>query len=298
MKTAGILGVPMDLGQGRRGVDMGPSALRYARLQEVLESLGLKVFDYGDVDVPVVESLRQESGAGGGLVYLEAIRKACLETIETLSHMPADTFPVVLGGDHSIAMGSVTGAGRGERVGVIWVDAHADFNTPQTSPSGNIHGMPLAHLCGIGDPRLINLGWDGPKVRFEDVALIGIRSLDPGEVAMLREHGMSVYTMKEIDRLRIPEVALAVTEKFKGFARVHISLDADVLDPEVAPGVGTPVAGGLTYREAHLLMELFADAEMVTSLDLVEVNPILDRENRTARTMVELASSLLGKKIY
>lgn len=298
MKKVGILGVPMDLGQGRRGVDMGPSALRYARLQEVLEGLGHRVFDYGDVDVPVVESLRPENGDAGGLVYLEAIRRACLETIDTLSQMPADTFPVVLGGDHSIAMGSVTGAGRGERVGVIWVDAHADFNTPQSSPSGNIHGMPLAHLCGIGDPRLVNLGWEGPKVRFEDVVLIGIRSLDPGEVRLLHERGMSVYTMKEIDRLRVPEVAAAVAERFKGFSRVHVSFDADVLDPEVAPGVGTPVAGGLTYREAHLLMELFADAEMVSSLDLVEVNPILDRENRTAKIMVELASSLLGKKIY
>lgn len=296
MKRVEILGIPMDLGQGRRGVDMGPSALRYARLQEVLEGLGHKVLDYGDVDVPVVESLRQQGESG--VVYLEAIRKACLKTIETLSQMSAETFPVVLGGDHSIAMGSVTGASRGERVGVIWVDAHADFNTPQTSPSGNIHGMPLAHLCGLGDPRLVNLGWDGPKVRPEDVVLIGIRSLDAGEVRLLHEHGMSVYTMKEIDRLRIPEVALAVAEKFKGFARVHVSLDADVLDPEVAPGVGTPVAGGLTYREAHLLMELLADAGMVSSLDLVEVNPILDRENRTAKIMVELASSLLGKKIY
>ncbi|GEM86219.1 arginase [Meiothermus granaticius] len=296
MKRIGILGVPMDLGQGRRGVDMGPSALRYARLQEVLEGLGHSVLDYGDVDVPVVESLRPSGG--GGLVYLEAIRKACLETIETLGQMSPETFPVVLGGDHSIAMGSVTGASRGERVGVIWVDAHADFNTPQTSPSGNIHGMPLAHLCGLGDPRLANLGAEGPTVRFEDVALIGIRSLDPGEVAVLREHGMSVYSMKEIDRLRIPEVAAAVLERFQGFSRVHVSLDADVLDPEVAPGVGTPVPGGLTYREAHLLMELFADAGIVTSLDLVEVNPILDRENRTARIMVELASSLLGKKIY
>lgn len=297
MKRIGILGVPMDLGQGRRGVDMGPSALRYGRLHEVLEGLGHQVFDYGDVDVPVAESLRHKFG-DGGLVYLEAIRKACLETIQTLTSMPAETFPIVLGGDHSIAMGSVTGASRQQRVGVIWVDAHADFNTPQTSPSGNIHGMPLAHLCGIGDPRLVNLGWEGAKVRPEDVVLVGIRSLDPGEIRLLRERGVTVYTMKEVDMQGIPQVAEAITAKFKGFSRVHVSLDADVLDPEIAPGVGTPVPGGLTYREAHLLMELLADSGIVTSLDLVEVNPILDIANRTARMMVELASSLLGKKIY
>jgi len=297
MKQIGILGVPMDLGQGRRGVDMGPSAIRYGRLHEVLEGLSHKVFDYGDIDVPVVESLHRPASSGG-LVYLEAIRQACAETIETLAQMPTDTFPIVLGGDHSIAMGSVTGASRKERIGVIWVDAHADFNTPQTSPSGNIHGMPLAHLCGIGDPRLVNLGWEGAKVRPEDVVLIGIRSLDPGEIGLLHERGVTVYTMKEIDKLRIPEVAQLVVNKFKGYTRVHLSLDADVLDPEIAPGVGTPVPGGLTYREAHLLMELFADSGIVTSLDLVEVNPILDIANRTAGMMVELASSLLGKKIY
>lgn len=297
MKPIGILGVPMDLGQGRRGVDMGPSALRYGRLHEVLEGLGHQVFDYGDVDVPVAESLRHKLG-DGGLVYIEAIREACLESIQTLTAMPVNTFPIVLGGDHSIAMGSVTGASRGERIGVIWVDAHADFNTPQTSPSGNIHGMPLAHLCGIGDPRLVNLGWEGAKVRPEDVVLVGIRSLDPGEVRLLQGRGVTVYTMKEVDVQGIPQVAEAITGKFKDFGRVHVSLDADVLEPEIAPGVGTPVPGGLTYREAHLLMELFADSGIVTSLDLVEVNPILDIANRTARMMVELASSLLGKKIY
>ncbi|MDT7919431.1 MAG: arginase [Meiothermus sp.] len=297
MKDIGILGVPMDLGQGRRGVDMGPSAMRYGRLQEVLQGLGHRVHDYGDIKVPVVESLRAQQ-ALGGLGYLEAIRAVCLDTIEALNQMPAGVFPIVLGGDHSIAMGSVTGASRGERTGVIWVDAHADFNTPQTSPSGNIHGMPLAHLCGLGDPRLVDLGRPGAKVRPEDVVLIGIRSLDAGEVRLLRERGVTVFTMKEVDVQGIPAIAQQVAAKFAGFSRVHVSLDADVLDPEIAPGVGTPVPGGLTYREAHLLMELLADASLVTSLDLVEVNPILDIANRTARMMVELASSLLGKKIY
>ncbi len=297
MKQAAILGVPMDLGQGRRGVDMGPSAIRYGRLQEVLEGLGYQVHDYGDVKVPVVESLHQHTDAPGGMGYLEAIRIACLDTIQALGQMPANAFPIVLGGDHSIAMGSVTGAARGERIGVIWVDAHADFNTPETSPSGNIHGMPLAHLCGLGDARLVNLGHPGAKVRPEDVVLIGVRSLDPGEVRLLRQRGITVFTMKEVDIAGIPAIAEAVIERFRGFSRVHLSLDADVLDPEIAPGVGTPVAGGLTYREAHLLMELLSDAQLITSLDLVEVNPILDIANRTARMMVELAGSLLGKKI-
>jgi len=298
MKDIGILGVPMDLGQGRRGVDMGPSAMRYGRLQEVLEALGHRVHDHGDVRVPVVESLRQTQHEPGGLGYLEAIRAVCLDTIEALNQMPCGAFPIVLGGDHSVAMGSVTGASRNHRVGVIWVDAHADFNTPETSPSGNIHGMPLAHLCGLGDPRLVNLGHPGPKVRPEDVVLIGIRSLDPGEVSLLRERGITVFTMKEVDVQGIPAIAQQVAIKFRGFSKVHLSLDADVLDPEIAPGVGTPVPGGLTYREAHLLMELLADAQIVTSLDMVEVNPILDIANRTAKMMVELASSLLGKKIY
>lgn len=297
-KQIGVVGVPMDLGQGRRGVDMGPSALRYARLQELLEVLGHSVHDYGDVDVPVVESLRSQTHQNGGMVYLEFIQKACLETIETIGKMAPETFPVVLGGDHSIAMGSVTGASRGDRVGVIWVDAHADFNTPDSSPSKNIHGMPLAHLCGLGDSRLVDLGWPGAKVRPEDVVLIGIRSLDSGEVRFLREQGITVFTMKELDIHGIPSIAETVAQKFAGFKRVHVSLDADVLDPEIAPGVGTPVAGGLTYREAHLLMELLSDAQIITSLDLVEVNPILDVSNRTARMMVELASSLLGKSIF
>lgn len=298
MKQIGIVGVPMDLGQGRRGVDMGPSAIRYGRLQEVLEGLGHQVHDYGDMKVPVAESLHHQQEEPGGMGYLEAIRTVCLETIETLDQMPSTMFPIVLGGDHSIAMGSVTGTSRGGRIGVIWVDAHADFNTPETSPSGNIHGMPLAHLCGLGDPRLVNLGSPGAKVRPEDVVLIGIRSLDAGEVKLLRERGVTVLTMKEIDVKGIPAIAQIVADKLHGFARVHLSLDADVLDPEIAPGVGTPVAGGLTYREAHLLMELLADTKIVTSLDLVEVNPILDIANRTAKMMVELASSLLGKKIY
>ena len=294
-----ILGVPMDLGQGRRGVDMGPSALRYGRLEERLESLGHDVQDLGDVDVPAAEELGiSHEGPGGGMNYLPEIRKACESAVEALLRLPEEVFPIVLGGDHSIAMGSVTGCSRRERTGLVWVDAHGDFNTTATSPSGNIHGMPLGALCGIGDRQLVDIAWDGPKVRPEDVVLIGVRDLDEGEKRLMRKAGVTVYTMKEVDRLGLPRLAEETLSRLGALPRLHVSFDADVLDPEIAPGVGTPVPGGFTYREAHLLMEMFADSGRVTSLDLVEVNPILDRENRTANLLVELAASLLGKKIY
>ncbi|MGE0640260.1 MAG: arginase [Thermoanaerobaculia bacterium] len=298
-RKVAILGMPMDLGQGRRGVDMGPSAIRYGRLHERLENLGCEVTDLGDVDVPGAEELGVEyAKPGGGLEYLDAIRVACEAAIEKLVALPEDVIPVVLGGDHSIAIGSVTGASRRQRTGVVWVDAHGDFNTPKTSPSGNIHGMPLATLCGLGDPRLTDIGWPGRKIDPEDVVLIGIRDLDSEERRLMKEARVTVYTMKEVDRIGLPRIAEETLAKLGGLPRLHVSFDADVLDPEIAPGVGTPVPGGLTYREAHLLMELFADSERVTSLDLVEVNPILDRANRTANTMVGLAASLLGKKIF
>ena len=287
----------MDLGQGRRGVDMGPSALRYGRLEERLEALGHTVRDLGDIVVPTAEELEiSHAGPGGGLAYLEEIRKACDATERRLLELPAEVFPIVLGGDHSIAIGSVAGCARGARTGVIWVDAHGDFNTPETSPTGNIHGMPLAALCGYGDPRLVGEG--GARIRPEDVVLFGVRDLDAAERRLMHEAGVTVFTMKEIDRLGLPSIAETTLERMGALERVHVSFDADVLDPEVAPGVGTPVPGGLTYREAHLLMELFSDSGKVTSLDLVEVNPILDRANRTANTLVGLAASLLGKKIY
>jgi arginase len=289
----------MDLGQGRRGVDMGPSALRYGRLEERLEGLGHDVQDLGDIDVPAAEELGVAYDVpGGGMGYLGEIRKACEAAVEALLALPEEVFPVVLGGDHSIAIGSVTGCSRRQRTGVVWVDAHGDFNTPGTSPSGNIHGMPLAALCGVGDERLVDLAWPGAKVRPEDVVLIGVRDLDGGEKQLMREAGVTVFTMKEVDRLGLPKIAEETMGRLGALPRLHVSFDADVLDPEIAPGVGTPVAGGLSYREAHLLMELFADSGRVTSLDLVEVNPILDRENRTANLLVGLAASLLGKKIY
>ena len=293
-----VLGVPMDLGQARRGVDMGPSALRCTGFEHALDELGYGVLDLGDIAVPVAESL---AGAGrqgpSGLAYLDAIRGACDDIRSCLAATPVEAFPVVLGGDHSLAMGSVPGAARGERIGVLWVDAHTGFNVPETSPSGNVHGMPLAALCGLGGAPLVAAAGGGPAVRPEDVVIVGVRSVDRGERETLRRMGVTVFSMKEVDRLGITRVAEEAIARLGSLPRVHVSLDADALDPEIAPGVGTPIPGGLTYREAHLLMELFADAGIATSLDLVEVNPILDRENRTAKMMVELAASLLGKSI-
>ncbi len=297
MKKVTVIGVPMDLGAGRRGVDMGPSAIRYARLHEELAALGYAVHDVGDIKVPVVETLKTNGGEPGGLHHLSAIREACAALAERLGELAEGEFPVVLGGDHSISIGSVSGLSQRGRTGVVWIDAHADFNTPATSPSGNIHGMPLAALLGLGDPQLTGIAGPAPKVRPEDVVLIGVRSVDPGERELLRQSGVAVYTMKEVDKMGMPTVAANAIAQMQGLERVHVSFDADVLDPSVAPGVGTPVAGGLSYREAHLLMELLADAGIVTSLDLVEVNPILDEKNRTAAIVVELAASLLGKKI-
>ncbi|TBH21369.1 arginase [Thermus thermamylovorans] len=287
MERIAVIGVPMDLGAGRRGVDMGPSALRYARLLEELEALGYEVEDLGDVPVSPAEVLRRQKGD-----YLEQVRQAALALKERLAALPQEVLPVVLGGDHSLAMGSVSGVARG-RVGVVWVDAHGDFNTLETSPSGNIHGMPLAVLCGLGHPRLTEAF---RAVEPEDVVLIGVRSLDPGEKRLLREAGVSIYTMHQVDRLGVARIAEEVLERLEGLP-LHVSLDADVLDPALAPGVGTPVPGGLTYREAHLLMEILAQSGRVRSLDLVEVNPVLDERNRTAEMMVGLASSLLGKRI-
>ncbi len=297
-----ILGVPMDLGAGRRGVDMGPSAIRCAGLAETLIALGHEVVDLGNVGVPVVEMLdhavTDEQGEKHGMRYLEAIRAACEEIVRRLRNLGPEVFPITIGGDHSLSMGTVPGVARSERVGLIWVDAHTDFNVPETSPSGNIHGMPVAHLVGLGDPRLAHIGGDVGVVRPEDIVMIGVRSVDRGERQLLREQGAVIYSMKEIDLLGISRIAEETVHRLAGLERVHLSFDADVLDPAVAPGVGTPVAGGLTYREAHLLMELFSDARFVTSLDLVEVNPALDHENLTSQVVVEMAASLLGKTIW
>ena len=282
----------MDLGAGRRGVDMGPSAIRLAGLSARLERLGYTVQDLGNIDVPVAEALQNKNG----LHYADPIRETCAAVYEALRDLPKEVFPIALGGDHSVSMGTVAGVAQHAPTGVLWIDAHADLNTPATSPSGNVHGMPLAHLLGRGDERFLNLWGGGAVVRPEDVVFIGLRSLDPAERTLIRGAGIKAYTMKEVDGRGIAEVAEEALAHLET-ERLHVSFDADVLEPGLAPGVGTPVPGGLTYREAHLLMELLADSGRVTSLDLVEVNPILDVKNETGRIMVEMASSLLGQAI-
>ena len=296
-RPVGIFGVPMDLGQDRRGVDMGPSAIRYARIEACLKELGHSVTDLGNAGVPIPETV----AAGEGVKQLAAVKSVCEEVCDRAADLVGEgLFPIFLGGDHAIAIGTVSGVARsssGLRTGVIWVDAHADFNTPETSPSGNIHGMPLAALTGRGHPDLVGIGGQGASVRTDDVVVIGLRSVDVEEKRLLREASVKVYTMKDIDAYGAGRV---VRNAIKGLAhvdRVHLSLDLDALDPEVAPGVGTPVRGGLTYREAHLLMELLNEAGIVSSLDVVEVNPILDVKNGTATLAVELVESLMGRRI-
>ncbi len=284
----------MDLGQNRRGVDMGPSAVRYASFQESLEELGYTVSDFGNARTPIPETVER----GGNPQRLGAIREVCAEIAgETKEMVGNGLFPIILGGDHSVSIGTVSGASSAGRTGVIWLDAHADFNTPETSPSGNVHGMPLATLAGLGHPDLVGIGGEGAKVRPEDIVIVGLRSVDHEEQRLLRETGVHVYTMKEIDAYGVARVVRRAIEDLSHLERVHLSFDLDALDPEIAPGVGTPVRGGLSYREAHLVMELINEAGIATSLDVVEVNPILDDRNRTAELAVELVASLMGRQI-
>jgi arginase len=297
MKPITIIGMPMDLGQGRRGVDMGPSAIRYASAQSLLESLGYEVEDIGDLHVPSPESIQIGDPR---LKYLAEIRDVSEKLAETVSAvMERGRFPLVLGGDHSMSIGTVAGVAKHfEQMGIIWFDAHGDLNTGETTPSGNIHGMSLAISLGVGHPELVNIGGYAPKVKPEHTVIVGARELDPGERDLIRELGIKVFTMHEIDRLgmaRVMEEAIRIVSN--GTDGVHLSLDLDGLDPKDAPGVGTPVPGGLTYRESHLAMEMLAEAKIVTSAEFVEVNPILDRENQTAKVAVALMGSLFGQKI-
>jgi arginase len=294
-KTVSIVGVPMDLGQSRRGVDMGPSALRYAGLHERLQRLGLRTEDLGNIEVR--ERLTLPAKAGG-LDFLPAVVRAAKETYEMgQSAVASGRIPVFLGGDHSISVGTVGGVTAPGPAGVLWIDAHGDLNTPETSPSGNIHGMPLAGLLGLGAPQLVNLGRPGAKLPVGDVVLVGVRDLDPPERELLRRHDVRVYTMSEIDDRGIADVTRDALERLAHTPRLHVSLDLDVVDPREAPGVGTPVMGGITYREAHLLMEIVARDGRLGSADIVEVNPMLDTHNRTAEMAVELVASLFGKSI-
>ena len=293
-RTIRIIGIPMDLGQNRRGVDMGPSAARYAGLQARLERLGHTVHDEGNVPVPNPE----EEVAEGQSKRLQAVTAVCRSVYEIgVGCVEKGDFAIYLGGDHSISKGSIAAVAQKGPVGVIWIDAHADFNTPETSPSGNIHGMPVAALTGDGAEPLVNLGYDGPKLQSTQIVQIGIRDLDPRERERLAHSGISVFTMRHVDELGIAAVARQALDRLRHLPRVHVSLDMDSLDPDEAPGVGTAVPGGLSYREAHLLMEIFGDSGRVTSLDIVEINPILDDRNKTAELAVELAASLLGQRI-
>lgn len=289
-----IIGIPMDLGQALRGVDMGPGAVRYAGLKAALERLGYEVEDTGNIDVPV----RDEMHADKPPYFLSAVAETCGQAYKwALDTCADDAIPIFLGGDHSISIGTVGGVTHGGPCGVLWIDAHADFNTPETSPSGNIHGMPLATLVGRGVPELVNLGRKGAKVRAHDVVIVGARDLDSAEKRMLRDAGVCVYTMRAIDERGMATVMKEAIDRLAHLDRLHVSLDLDSLDPSEAPGVGTPVPGGLTYREAQLAMEMLADTRRVKSVDVVEVNPILDKRNETGVTAVELLESLFGKSI-
>ena len=289
-----LIGVPMDLGQSRRGVDMGPSALRYAGLSQRLRKLGHKVEDAGNILVPVRDTLPES----GGMAFLPAVVQACeLMYEEGRKAVAEGAIPLFIGGDHSIAVGTVGGVTHNAPSGLLWIDAHSDFNTPESSPSGNIHGMPLAALMGLGHPELVNLGRPGPKLKASDVILIGARDLDLEERRSLKENRLGVYTMREIDERGIAAVVREGLTRLKHLHRLHVSLDMDSLDPKDAPGVGTPVPGGISYREAHLVMEILADTGCVSSIDVVEINPILDERNQTAEIAAELMASLLGKAI-
>ncbi len=292
-----ILGVPADLGAGRRGVDMGPSAIRYARLSQEIEALGLACEDTGNLKVPLAETV----GSGDPrLRHLRPIVDVCRQARDQVAAaLDQARFPLLLGGDHSLSIGSLAGVcARWERPGVIWVDAHADFNTHETTPSGNVHGMSLAAGTGRGAPELLALF----KNRFVDpsrVALVGARALDAGEKDLLREAGVHVFTMTDIDRHGIQSVMGRALDRAGSDAdAVHVSFDVDAVDPAVAPGVGTPVDGGLSYREAHFVMEFLAESGLMRSLELVELNPILDERNRTGKLAVELIASALGKRIF
>jgi arginase len=295
-RAIAIIGAALDLGQGRRGVDMGPSAIRYAGLEERLVSLGYDVHDHGNVEaaVPEATALQDEHAR-----FLPEIKATCERiAAKVVEETSAGVTPLVLGGDHSVALGTLGGLasvhGPG---GVLWIDAHSDINTPETSPSGNVHGMPLAAALGLAGERFESDAWPLPALDSRRVALLGVRSLDDGERQLLREAGVRVFTMSEIDRIGVERAVSEALDRVTGGGFVHVSLDMDALDPEIAPGVGTPVRGGLTYREAHLALELVAESAVAGSLEVVEVNPILDRENTTATTAVELVASALGATI-
>lgn len=296
-----IIGAPLDLGAGRRGVDMGPSALRVANLNGRLTELGYEVQDLGNVAV-----VQRESHSEGPpeARFLPQITETCTRLAESVQRaLKEGKFPLVLGGDHSIAVGTVSGVsnylrGRNEKLGMIWIDAHTDMNTPDTSPSGNVHGMPLACCVGRGPAELTGIFGYSPKIDPANVALVGIRSVDRKERDNVQRSGVHVFTMRDIDERGLgPVIEEAIRVATSGTAGFHLSFDMDAVDPQEAPGVGTPVRGGITYREAHLAMETITDSGKMLSMEVVEVNPVIDQANRTAVLAVELVMSAMGKRI-
>jgi arginase len=292
-----LIGAPLDLGAGRRGVDMGPSAIRYAELAEHLAAtLGIVTDDFGNVEAPVPESLAVDDHTARFLPQILALCDRVAKLVEQAKRR--GEIPLVLGGDHSIALGSLVGMAAADGPGgVVWVDAHGDLNTPETSPSGNVHGMVLAAALDLGGDAFHYDDWTLPAIEPGKLALVGVRSLDQGERELLKRLEAKVFTMSEIDKRGIDVCMREALEHAAGGAFLHLSVDMDVVDPEYAPGVGTPVRGGLSYREAHLAMETVAEAAVVDSIDIVEVNPVLDRENATGKLAVELVASALGARI-
>jgi arginase len=291
-----VIGAPLDLGSGRRGVDMGPSAIRYAGLETRLQKIGRRVEDWGNVESAVAEA----ADVGDASVrFLIQVLRTCERVAALVKRASAGGYvPLVLGGDHSVALGSLGGlASLHGPGGVIWIDAHGDLNTPQTTPSGNVHGMVLAAALGLAGETFASPEWPLPSVDPARVALIGVRSLDPGERERVHELGVKVFTMSDVDRLGVEHAVRESLAHVAGPGFVHLSVDMDAVDPEVAPGVGTPVRGGLSYREAHLALELISEADLVGSIDVVEVNPIFDRQNETGELAVELVASALGARI-
>ena len=291
-----IIGAALDLGAGRRGVDMGPSAIRYAGLEQRLTELGRRCVDLGNVETAVAEATHVGDERAR---FLEEIKATCERLARVVGEVEQKgAMPLVLGGDHSIALGTLGGMASARGLGgVLWLDAHGDLNRPETTPSGNVHGMPLAAALGLAGPEFESAAWPLPAVDAGRVALVGVRQLDEGERQLLREQSSCVFTMSDIDRLGVEKVMHEALEHVAGPNFVHVSLDMDVVDPDAAPGVGTPVRGGLSYREAHLACELISESGLMESLEIVEVNPILDRENQTAKLAVELVASALGARI-